>query len=60
MRFLALLLSVVAVLGMGKKQKQPDGPMITRTELRQMTLVRKMFTLDWTLTQKFHKIPYEL
>ena len=45
MRFLALLLSVVAVLGMGKKQKQPDGPTITRTELRQMTLVRKMFTL---------------
>ena len=42
MRFLALLLSVVAVLGMSKKRKQSDVRTITRTELRQMTLVRKM------------------
>ena len=44
MRFLALLLSVVAVLGMSKKRKQSDVRTITRTELG------KIKPSNWTCT----------
>ena len=44
MRFLALLLSVVAVLGMSKKRKQSDVRTITHTELG------KIKPSNWTCT----------